>query len=451
MIFYATSDEIAMIGILKCVSIGKATFYKKILIDLDKTEGALTSLIQKYNVSIGKATTTPERPCAGHMVIQFNQTLLAKQKCMVYLLVTLPIAVRSQAEVYKSLVEKLEVVETSKTKPEHRKRIAVQWQKDFIKKAFTSKQNPNPDDFSCLEWEHERLYIYSKDQIRKLVLRRAEYSDQQKKKQAALDAKRVEKGEKPRNLKAHRWTWNLTSHYSRYIKRIAELKIEQAMAAKKAQKRDQLEKQRKRENRNAAPDRQIASSPTKQEVRNSTRLTPTEVATCVSDAIFLVKHMPAFSGTASDIGKIVSEIEWRFNSKAIKQSKAVRAKDCKAKKIELPITNAFKIKDLASRAVFNASKFQFKYHSFQELRNAVESYREGLSESQIAQRETEIISLYEIERRRITKSLKQKNTEGAKLSRYKVDLKIKESLAKKILKFTGFRTAAPLNRDKIDL
>ena len=45
MIFYATSDEIAMIGILKCVSIGKATYYKKMLIDLDKAEGALTSLI----------------------------------------------------------------------------------------------------------------------------------------------------------------------------------------------------------------------------------------------------------------------------------------------------------------------------------------------------------------------------------------------------------------------
>lgn len=448
MIFYATSDEIAMIGILKCVSIGKATFYKKILIDLDKTQGALTSLIQKYNVSIGKAVTSPERPCAGHMVVQVNQTLLAKQKCMVYLLVTLPIAVRSQADVYKKLVENLEVVETTKTKPEHRKRIAVQWQKDFIKKAFASKTNPNPDDFSCLEWEHERLYIYTKDQIRKLVLRRAEYSDQQKKKQSALDAKRVANGEKPRNLKATRWTWNLTPHYSKYLKRIVELKIEQAMTAKKSQKKAAIEKDRKLENRKAAPENKIASSPTKQEVSNSTRLSPTEVATCVSDAIFLVKHMPAFSGTASDVGKIVSEIEWRFNSKGIKQSKAVRAKDGKAKKIDLPITNAFKIKELASRAGFNASKFEFKYHSFEELRNAVESYREGLSESQIAKRETEILSLYEIERRKITKSLKQKNTEGAKLSHYKVDLKIKESLAKKILKFTGFRTTAPLGRDK---
>ena len=158
--------------------------------------------------------------------------------------------------------------------------------------------------------------------------------------------------------------------------------------------------------------------------------------------------MPAFSGTASDVGKIVSEIEWRFNSKGIKQSKAVRAKDGKARKIDLPITNAFKVKELASRARFNASKFEFKYHSFEELKNAVESYKEGLSESQIAQRETEILSLYELERRRIAKSLKQKNTEGAKLNRYKVDLKIKGSLAKRILKFTGFRTTAPINRNE---
>lgn len=448
MIFYATSDEIAMIGILKCVSIGKATFYIKELIDLDNTQGALTALIQKYNVSIGKATTSPEQPCAGHLVVQMNQTLLAKRKCMVYLLVTLPIAVRSQADVYKKMVENLEVVETAKTTPEHRKKIAVQWQKDFIKKAFTSKTNPNPDNFFCLEWEHERLYIYTKDQIRKLVLRRAEYTDQQRKKQSALDAKRVENGEKPRNLKTTRWTWNLTPHYSKYLKRIAELKIEQAITAKKSQKKAEIERQRKFENRKATSENKTASSPTKKEVSRSSKLSPTELATCVSDAVFLVKYMPAFSGTASDVGKIVSEIEWRFNSKGIKQSKAVRAKDGKARKIDLPITNAFKVKELASRARFNASKFEFKYHSFEELKNAVESYREGLSESQIAQRETEILSLYELERRRIAKSLKQKNTEGAKLNRYKVDLKIKGSLAKRILKFTGFRTTAPISRNE---
>ena len=195
MIFYATSDEIAMIGILKCVSIGKATYYKKMLIDLDKAEGALTSLIKKYNVALGRATTSPEHPCAGHMVVQLNQTLLAKQKCMVYLLVTLPIAVRSQADVYKKMVDDLEVVETGNVTPEHRKKIAVQWQKAFIKKTFTTKSNPNPDDFSCLEWEHERLCIYTKDQVKKLVLRKSEYTDRQKKKQSALDAKRVENGE----------------------------------------------------------------------------------------------------------------------------------------------------------------------------------------------------------------------------------------------------------------
>ncbi len=96
--------------------------------------------------------------------------------------------------------------------------------------------------------------------------------------------------------------------------------------------------------------------------------------------------MPAFSGTASDVGKIVSEIEWRFNSKAIKQSKAVRAKDNKAKTAPLPITNAFKVKDLASRAGFNASRFEFKYHSFAELKDAIENYREGLDESQIVKK-----------------------------------------------------------------
>lgn len=106
----------------------------------------------------------------------------------------------------------------------------------LYQKAFTTKNNPNPDDFSCLEWEHERLYIYTKDQIKKLVLRRSEYTDRQKKKQSALDAKRVENGEVPRNLKTVRWTWHLTPHYAKYLKRIAELKIDQAILAKKSQK-----------------------------------------------------------------------------------------------------------------------------------------------------------------------------------------------------------------------
>ena len=173
------------------------------------------------------------------------------------------------------------------------------------------------------------------------------------------------------------------------------------------------------------------------------KLTPTEVASCVSDAIFLVKYMPAFSGTASDVGKIVSEIEWRFNGKAIRQSKAVRAKGDKAKNAPLPITNAFKIKELASRAGFNASRFEFKYLSFLELKGAIESYREGIGENEIIEKESEILSLYEIERRYVTKSLKQKNTEGAKLSGVALDEKINESLAQRFLKFTGMRKTAP--------
>ena len=450
MIFYATSDEITMIGILKCVSIGKATYYKKILIDLDKAESALTSLIKKYNVVItGKAVVSKAQPCIGHMVVQLNQTLLAKQKCMVYLLVTLPMAIRSQVDVYKKLVEDQEVVEIGKITPEHRKKIAVQWQKAFIKKTFTTKSNPNPDDFSCLEWENERLCIYTKDQVKKLVLRKSEYTDRQKKKQSALDAKRVENGEVARNLKTVRWTWHLTPHYAKYLKRIAELKIDQAILAKKSQKKTEIENQRKIGNRKSAPDAKKASSPTKAEIGRMVKLTPNEVASCVTDAIFLVKHMPAFSGTASDVGKVVSEIEWRFNGKAIKQSKAIRAKDGKAKTAPLPITNAFKIKELASRAGFNASRFEFKYHSFADLKDAVESYREGLDETQVVQKESEILSLYEIERRHVTKSLKQKNTEGAKLNGGVVEEKIKDSLASRFLKFTGFRTTAP-KRDQND-
>jgi hypothetical protein len=103
---------------------------------------------------------------------------------------------------------------------------------------------------------------------------------------------------------------------------------------------------------------------------------------------------------------------------------------------------------LASRAGFNASKFEFKYHSFAELKDAIENYREGLDESQIVKKENEILSLYEIERRHVTKSLKQKNTEGAKLSGGVVEEKIKDSLASRFLKFTGFRKTAPDGRDK---
>lgn len=431
MIFYATSDEIAMIGILRCVSIGKATYYKKIELDLDIAEKALGSLIKKYNVAIGKATTSLEHPCAGHMVIQVNQTLLAKKKCMVYLLVTLPKEVRSQADFYRDLVVKLEVVDKPEYRSEDRKRIAVEWQKKYIRNSFISKTNPNPDEFRCLEWEKERLFIYAKDKVKKLVLRRSDYTPNQLKKQANLLAKKItEQDVEPRKLKPARWTWHVTNDYQKYIQRIAEQKILKAITDKKAQKRKDIEKHTKK-------------SPTKNELGRLVKLSPQEVAHCVSDAEFLVRYMPAFSGTASDIGKMVSDLEWRFNAKEIKAAKAVRSKDGKAQKASLPITQAFKVKELAKRAGYNLSRFQFKYHSFAELQQAVETFKDGLGEIEKIEREERIANIYELEKRQITKELKQKNTEKAKFSADKIDTKIEESFAKKVWKLTGFRTTVP--------
>jgi hypothetical protein len=434
MIFYATSDEIAMIGILRCVSIGKATYYKKILLNLDKAEGALTSLIKKYNVSLGTANLT-EHACAGHMVVQLNQTLLEKKQCMVYLMITLPKALRSQADLYQKLVADLEVVDSSNLRPEDRKKIAIEWQKEFICKSFITKSNPNPDVFNCLEWEHERLYIYTKDQVRKLVLRRSDYTAAQLKKQEALAAKNLTEAKK---IKPSRWTWHVTSHYQKYIRRVAEVKIQAAIAAKKAQKTKEAQKSTKK-------------TPDKSEIGRVSKLTPQEVAACVSDAVFLVRYMPAFSGTASDVGKIVSELEWRFNAKEIKVSKAVRSKDGKARKVSMPITQAFKVREMATRASYNLSRFQFKYYSFAELLEAIETFKEGLEEVEKAHREERIISIYELEKRQVKKELFQKNTEGKKLSKIKVLKLVDEIAAKRFFNMTGFRTEMPkkyLENDK---
>lgn len=434
MIFYATSDEIAMIGILRCVSIGKATYYKKILLNLDKAEGALTALIKKYNVSLGKANFA-EFSCAGHMVVQLNQTLLEKNQCMVYLMITLPKELRSQSDLYRKLVEDLEVVDNAKLRPEDRKKIAIEWQKDFIRKSFITKSNSNPDSFSCLEWEHERLFIYTKDQVRKLVLRRSDYTAAQLKKQEALALKNETE---TRKIKPSRWTWHVTSHYQKYIRRIAELKIQNAITAKKAQNTREAQKNTKK-------------TPDKSEIGRLSRMTAQEVASCVGDAVFLVRYMPAFSGTASDIGKIVSELEWRFNAKEIRASKAVRAKDGKARKVSMPITQTFKVREMAKRASYNLSRFEFKYHSFAELFEAIETFKEGLEEVEKAQREERIISIYELEKRQVKKELFQKNTEGRKLSKIKVLTLVDETIAKRFWKMTGFRTEMPkkyLENDK---
>ena len=129
-----------MSAILNCVSKGKATFYRKIFIDIDQAEKGIASLIKRYNVGLGSATNNKNFACNGHLVIQYNQDLRQKRQVIICILITLPQEIRETSLLYQKLVADLQV-EPAPT-PRKRKNLAIAYQKDFIKKDFKSLLNP---------------------------------------------------------------------------------------------------------------------------------------------------------------------------------------------------------------------------------------------------------------------------------------------------------------------
>lgn len=177
MIFYTTSDEITMSALHRTVYLAKATFYQKFFIDVDKAQNTLAWLISKFHVSKTGDSRSKARDkkglCNAHLVIQLNQQLLRQGKCQVFIMVTLPSALREKQSVITKMLEDLDVteVEMAKMTAEQRFQRVIGYQKQIIKKSFKEKDGrPCEDTFHCLLHRDSRLQLFSQD-MPKVVLR----------------------------------------------------------------------------------------------------------------------------------------------------------------------------------------------------------------------------------------------------------------------------------------
>ena len=157
MIFYTTSDEITMSALHRTVYLAKATFYQKFFIDVDKAQNTLAWLISKFHVSKTGDSRSKARDkkglCNAHLVIQLNQQLLRQGKCQVFIMVTLPSALREKQSVITKMLEDLDVteVEMAKMTAEQRFQRVIGYQKKIIKKSFKEKDGrPCEVTFHCL-------------------------------------------------------------------------------------------------------------------------------------------------------------------------------------------------------------------------------------------------------------------------------------------------------------
>jgi len=406
-----------MAAILNCVSKGKATFYRKIFVDIDQAEKGIASLITRYNVGLGSATNNKNFACNGHLVIQYNQELRHKKQVAICILITLPQEIRDTSLLYQKLVEDLSI----EPAPTRRKRrtLVIGYQKDFIRKDFRERDgSENREEFHSLEHEKQRIYIYNVDSVIKLELRRSEYPKSKiQKMQKYADRQALEQKKEPKKIKSSRWTWHLTSVYKDKIFGMFKTEIEKKILVKK-----ELIKKSFIQDKNNIPKKDI--------INRRARLQPNEYKEAVSNVAFIIDTIPMFGGTLADVGKVVQKLEKQFNRSQSNRAKAVRS--AQHEKVHLPITEAFDLKRLKKEASFS-TRVDWKYHSFAELSNAIEAFADEFDMDEVykQKKEKEILKFYEKGEARISKRIKQQNNDRRfKMSKKRVNSAIQKHYAK---------------------
>ena len=405
-----------MSAILNCVSKGKATFYRKIFVDIDQAEKGIASLIKRYNVGLGSATNDKKFACNGHLVIQYNQNLRQKRQVIICILITLPQEIRDISLLYQKLVADLQV-EPAPT-PRKRKNLAISYQKAFIKKDFKERDgSENREEFHSLEHEKQRIYIYNADSVVKLELKKSDYPKakvQQMQKYA--DEQALKHGKQPRKISGSRWTWHLTPIYMDLIFSVAKVEIDQKILIKK----DLIKK---------TVTQSKANMPTKDVIKRQARLEPSEYREAISNVAFMVDTIPMFGGTLADVGQVVQKLEKQFNRGQAHKAKGAWATQ---KKVHLPITEAFDIQRLKKEASYS-TRIDWKYHSFSSLYEAVETFadHEDMDEKYKQKREEDVLKFYEKGQARIARRTKQQNNDRRiKLSRERVQKLIQKRFSK---------------------
>ncbi|MFN3075176.1 hypothetical protein ACK2M2_15415 [Acinetobacter sp. TY1] len=356
MIFYTTSDEITMSALHRTVYLAKATFYQKFFIDVDKAQNTLAWLISKFHVSKTGDSRSKARDkkdlCNAHLVIQLNQQLLRQGKCQVFVMVTLPSALREKQSVITKMIEEFHLTEVEMTKmtAEQRFQRVISYQKQLIKKSFKEKDGrPCQDTFHCLLHRDSRLQLFSQD-MPKVVLR---LSDRSKKRLAEYKLMQEKKGD-AKLIKPTSWTWHLTPQYKAHILKLCRAGIQSKLTQKKHIKKQQFEAKNK-------------VSPTKDQVK--TWLTDDELKKAIEAGVFALSNVPAFRGTTQDVGEICYELEKKYNRRAVRQN-AVKGKRQVQKKRTFPIYQAFDLEQI-KREAFYSTRVDFNIYSFTELHERV--------------------------------------------------------------------------------
>ena len=363
MIFYTTSDEITMSALHRTVYLAKATFYQKFFIDVDKAQNTLAWLISKFHVSKTGDSRSKARDkkglCNAHLVIQLNQQLLRQAKCQVFIMVTLPSTLREKQSVITKMLEDLDVteVEMAKMTAEQRFQRVIGYQKQIIKKSFKEKDGrPCEDTFHCLLHRDSRLQLFSQD-MPKVVLR---LSDRSKKRLAEYKSMQEKKGE-VKQVKPASWTWHLTPQYKAHILKLCRAGIQSKLTQKKHLKKQQFEAKNK-------------VSPTKDQVK--TWLNDDELKKAIEAGVFALSNVPAFRGTAQDIGEICYELEKKYNRRAVRQN-AVKGKRQVQQRRTFPIYQAFDLEQI-KRDAFYSTRVDFNIHSFAELHARISGFTQTI-------------------------------------------------------------------------
>lgn len=170
-----------------------------------------------------------------------------------------------------------------------------------------------------------------------------------------------EKKGEVKQVKPASWTWHLTPQYKAHILKLCRAGIQSKLTQKKHLKKQQFEAKNK-------------VSPTKDQVK--TWLNDDELKKAIEAGVFALSNVPAFRGTAQDIGEICYELEKKYNRRAVRQN-AVKGKRQVQQRRTFPIYQAFDLEQI-KRDAFYSTRVDFNIHSFAELHARISGFTQTI-------------------------------------------------------------------------
>ncbi len=375
MYFFTTSDALTMSALHRVVYLGKASYYKKIIVDLSKAPDTIPKLMHKFSVDLNgsqRGKLHDEKGlCSGHMVVQLNQQLYSKKECYIFILITLPKKIREKQSVLSDLLDKLELTEAQlkRMSPAERFSVVMDFQRKIIRSSFKELDGTSArDHFYCLHHRDERIMFYAKNGMPKVVLRLSDRSPKRLSEIKKMEELKQKNGDPVREIKSAAWTWHMTSQYKNYIQNVCIKGVQKKLAQKKIAKRKAYEATNK-------------ASPKKSQL--TTWLNDAELRQAIQEGAGAIRTIPGFRGTLADLGEICLALEKRYNRQSLKSRKKNHAKANQVKRT-FPIQEAFHLDQLKKEA-FYSTRINFEIKSFEELLQRVEDFSRTLENAVVEQ------------------------------------------------------------------